>query len=86
MLDFEVSGATFWVAVDEGVKPIPVHIHESNGEWKYETIDNIDPQIEIHVQAFFKDRLGEMQEIWKANMKRRLTWSVKNLGKKAKKK
>jgi hypothetical protein len=86
VIDFEVADVTLWVSVDSA-KPFPINVYSKGGEWTYSAITEDLSQTErIEVDGFVKQVLGDMSEVWRPNMKRRLLWDTANLRKKKKKK
>lgn len=82
MIDFEVGDVTFWVSIDS-TKPFPINVFTKEGQWQHRAYkDALTPEEEIIVNGFVKQILGDMNEVWKPNMKRRLLWDTARLKRK----
>ena len=74
MIDFEVGDVVFWCSIDGG-KPFPVNVFKKKGEWKYQVHKKVTDEERIQIDGFVRERLHEMYESWKPQMKVRLNWS-----------
>ncbi len=85
MLDWEFGDMVAWVSLN-GDKPIAVNIYRKDGHWTWQChgYELTDKQ-RIEVEGFFKERVSDLNELWKQNMKTRLPWDNYVVGRKRKK-
>jgi len=74
LIDFEVGDVVYWCSID-GRKPFPINVYKKNGEWKHQAHAKLSEEERISIEGFVRERLHEMYEIWKPNMKTRLNWN-----------
>jgi hypothetical protein len=84
MIDWELGAVDCWISFD-GTKPFPLTFYRKNGTWCHTAYPEtkLNDKQQLAVDAFVKERINDMQQMWKPNMYQRLPW-VQPIGKRNK--
>lgn len=86
MIDWEVGDFTFWISFERN-KPFSLCVYRKNGEWKHDIhmAPDMDEMERIELEGFIKERIGDLNHMWRVHMNTRLNWDTNNIKKRKKK-